>query len=125
MPEASDTVPSVAVMVPVLRTPGADVTNLNQAEVGLGHVYERLGDTNAALTHYLNVIPDYNVDLDTCDPVWIKEATVNAVGLYEKQGQWEQAANLCARVLRRVPSLRDALENRMKLDRAHIQAAQK
>jgi TolA-binding protein len=85
-----------------------DVPTRSQADVALGMIAERQGQTEQALAHYCNVL--YALDPDAFDPYWIEQAGVAAARLYQNHQQWEKAIRVYQRVARIVPSLRGTLE---------------
>jgi tetratricopeptide (TPR) repeat protein len=107
----------------VLDYPQASVTIRSCAEVRLGRACEKLGQIKEALIHYSNVI--YGMDPENYDPVWIKEAGVNATGLYESQNQWADAIAIYNRVLEAIPSLRLVLDKKITTAAARRDAAKK
>ena len=108
-----------------LAAPKADASTRQMAQVGIGHVYraQALLATNstaevtalrhAALTNYLEVIFPTR-EGEEPDPFWLREATFNAAGICETQGEWEKALNLYTRLAERVPSLKEAAAKKIE-----------
>lgn len=90
-----------------------DVATRSQAEVALGRVAERQGQTGQALNHYCNV---FEYDPARFDPFWVEQAGVSAAQLYERQQQWDQAIKVYIRVQEAVPSLRPLLAKAIATD---------
>jgi tetratricopeptide (TPR) repeat protein len=86
----------------------ADVATRSEAEVALGRIADRQGQTAQALAHYCKVI--YELEPDHFDPFWVEQAGKAAAQIYERQQEWEKATKVYQRVLKAVPSLRGALE---------------
>ncbi len=101
----------------VLDEPGADVTIRSQAEVALGAVYERQAETappleartlhNRALTHYLNVVYQDNLEAEELpDPYWLEEAGFKASHLVEANQDTRAGVKLYRRLAEMIPILR-------------------
>jgi tetratricopeptide (TPR) repeat protein len=98
-----------------------DVATRSQAEVALGRVAERQGQTDQALAHYCKVL--YELDPDHFDPFWVEQAGVAAAQIYERQQQWDKAVKVRQRVLQAVPSLRAALQKTIMADQGEADRA--
>lgn len=108
----------------VLKYPQAGISARSRAEVYLGMIAERTGQpTQAALQHYTTVL--YDMDPENFDPVWVKEAGVNAAQLCEKQERWDQAIKIYRRVLTAIPSLRPVIEKRIAVATGRLEAVKK
>ena len=105
----------------VLRLKQADTpaSVINQAEVGLGKVYESMAEGKAngereallreSLQHYLNVV--YSADPD---PAFLKIAGASAGRVAETLGDRAAALELYRRLLKDLPALRTTWESRIQ-----------
>ncbi len=107
----------------VLQYPQAGMTARSSALVKLGLTSDKMGQTTNALRYYEKVI--YEMDAENFDPVWVKEAGVNAAQLCEKQEQWDKAIRVYRRVLVAIPSLRPVLEKKIAAATARLEAVKR
>jgi TolA-binding protein len=73
-----------------------------QAEYKLARTYERIGRTNEAVTHYLNVVYAWLAGRGEgipMDEVWFVRAAFSAAALKEAASAWEDAAKIYQRVI--------------------------
>lgn len=105
-------------MVLQLKKPDTPVAVLNQAEVGLGKVYESMAENRKggereallkqSLRHYLNVV--YS---DAPDPAFLKIAGSSAGRVAETLGEREAALELYRRLLKDLPALKTTWDSRI------------
>ena len=107
----------------VLQYPQAGVSARSSALVKLGLSSKRMGQTTNALNYFCKVL--YEMDPADFDPVWIKEAGVNAAQLCEELDQWEQAIRVYRRVMTAIPSLRPVLEKKIAAATAQLEAVKR
>ena len=102
---------------------GADVATRSLAKCALAQVLEHQakdvpGGTNlieAAFNHYYDVFSKKNLgDGEEGDPLWLKEAGLNAARLAEERGKWEVAINIYKALANELPPLRPALERKLR-----------
>jgi len=109
-----------------LRSDLADAKGRSIAEVGLAKVLEKQAEQapsaerarllNEARRHCWNVVDGQVLGEDeTADPLWLKEAAINAAHLAEELQRWDEAANLYQKLAKWAPPLRKTWET--KLDR--------
>jgi tetratricopeptide (TPR) repeat protein len=95
----------------VLNLDDAPVSARSQAQVGIGLVHERLGQSNRALAQYQKLL--YEIDGANFDPYWVREAALHAARLCETRGEWQQAISVYRRLAEILPALRPAIERRI------------
>ena len=106
-------------MVLQLKRPDTPVSVLNQAETGLGKVYESMAESRKgaereallkqSLKHYLNVV--YS---EAPDPAFLKIAGSSAGRVAEALGEREAALELYRRLLKDLPALKTTWESRIE-----------
>lgn len=118
--------PALALYEKVTNAPTADRPTRSQAEIGIGNVQwkqaklaQKAGLTaeassllEAALKSYLRVVYADLAD-DPPDPLWVKEAALNAAEITEAQNKWDSAYKLYLRLGEMLPQLRPSLEKKM------------
>ncbi len=110
----------------VLQSKWADlpVAALNQAEVGMGVVLEKMAESKTgldkvpiltmALDHYLNVVYGRNSAGRDPDPVWLKKAALSATRLAESLNLKNEASNLYRRLMTVVPAMRSTWAKKLE-----------
>lgn len=98
--------------------PGTPPAVINQAETGLGKVYESMAETRQgaerqallklSLRHYLNVV--YHED---ADPAYLRIAGSSAGRLAEALGERDAALELYKRLLKQMPAMETTWRNRI------------
>ena len=118
--------PALALYEKVTNAPSADRATRSQAEIGIGNVHwkqaklaQKAGLTaeassllETALKSFLRVV---YADLaeGPPDPLWVKEAALNAADIAEAQNKWDSAFHLYRRLGEMLPQLRPGLEKKM------------
>ena len=72
-----------------------------QAEFKIGRCKEKMGQTEDALTHYMNVVYDYLLNRPKGaqgGDLWFTRAAFNAAEIKESQQKWREAVNIYRRV---------------------------
>ena len=72
-----------------------------QAEFKIGRCKEKMGQTEEALTHYMDVVYDYLLNQPKGvqgGDLWFTRAAFNAAEIKESQQQWREAVNIYRRV---------------------------
>lgn len=119
----------------VLKHPAADVSARAQAHVGIGNVLmkqARIEQTNgtpaaasalldSALQNFLEVLYTSYED-EMPDPVWIREAALNAAEIAESRNKWDSAWKVYSRLAEMLPAARNTGLDR-KLNKARENAA--
>jgi tetratricopeptide (TPR) repeat protein len=110
----------------VTNAPSADLSARIQAQVGIGNVLYKQAKLErdngapakaaallfAALNNYLKVLYA-NYDEEKPDPIWLKEAALNAAEIAELRNEWESALNVYLRISDMLPPLRASLERKI------------
>jgi TolA-binding protein len=110
-------------MVLQLRTDQTPPSVVNQAEYGLGLLFERAADTKEgpektaflkkALAQYLNVVYGANLKGQPPSPVFLKLAGRSAGRLAETLGEDQAALELYRRLLKDLPSMKPVWESKI------------
>jgi TolA-binding protein len=120
----------------VVNSPYASVPARNEAQVGIGLVFEKRAalatddDRTAllrlALQNYLDVLYRNKApDGGQADAFWTKKAGLKAADLLETLGEWEQARNVYQRLEELLPSLKDSLEKKIARAQEHLPPGEK
>jgi TolA-binding protein len=115
----------------VIASPFANISARSQAQIGLGIALEKkaalaAGDDQKgllelALNNYVDVLHQTNLrDDETADLFWVKKAGLQAAGVAETLGEWEQAVAVYRRLEDLLPPLRESLENKTAAARGHL-----
>lgn len=110
----------------VTNAPFADATARVQALVGIGNAQRKQAKLKqesgapaeasallyAALSNYLKVLYDTYED-EKPDPIWLKEAALNAAEIAELRNEWDQALNVYQRIEDLLPALRASLDKKI------------
>jgi TolA-binding protein len=124
--KATNYVSAIIYYSKVTNAPSADVDARVQALVGIGNVQRKQAkieqdngapaDASAllykALSNYLKVIDD-TYDEEAPDPIWIKEAALNAAEIAELRNEWDSALHVYQRVSEMLPPMRSSLEKKI------------
>jgi tetratricopeptide (TPR) repeat protein len=100
------------------NAPGVDASVRSQAAVGIGDVQRKQAEIaqraglqaeastllDSALSTYLNVVYGPYAG-DTPDPIWIKEAALNAAAIDELRNNWHRVLKLYLTMTEKIPSL--------------------
>ncbi|MDB6026428.1 MAG: Tol-pal system protein YbgF, partial [Verrucomicrobiales bacterium] len=103
-----------------IQSQGADISCRNQAQIGLGEVFEHRGNPIAALVQYRKVIDDEESDL-----FWVKEAGLAAVRILESREEWDSVQKVYERLKRILPALGPVFEKKILIAQSHLDAAKK
>ena len=115
----------------VVASPLANISARSQAQIGLGIALEKkaalaAGDDQKALlelalNNYVDVLHETNLrDNETADLFWVKKAGLQAAGVAETLGEWEQAAAFYQRLEDLLPQLRDSLDKKIAGANTHL-----
>jgi tetratricopeptide (TPR) repeat protein len=110
----------------VTNAASADVSARVQALVGIGNVQRKQAKLKqdsgapaeasallyAALSNYLKVLYD-TYEGQKPDPVWLKEAALNAAEIAELRNEWDQALRVYQRIEDLLPALRVSLDKKI------------
>jgi tetratricopeptide (TPR) repeat protein len=127
---------ALALYQKVTNAPGVDVSVRCQAAVGIGDVQRKQAELaqragsqaeasallDAALSTYLDVIYGPYIG-EQPDPIWVKEAALNAAAIDELRNNWSRALNLYLTLTERIPSLQRSETMQRKIAAARTRAA--
>jgi TolA-binding protein len=85
-----------------------DISARGEAEFGLGLIAEQQHEPTEALRHYAAIL--FDPDPAHLDPIWLKNAGVQAAAIYEAQTNSAAAIKVYRKVQSVVPSLGDLME---------------
>jgi hypothetical protein len=102
----------------VTNAPGVDASVRGQAAVGIGDVQRKQAEIaqraglqaeastllDSALSTYLSVVYGPYAG-DPPDPIWIKEAALNAAAIDELRNNWQRVLKLYLTMTEKIPSL--------------------
>lgn len=127
---------ALALYQKVTNAPGVDVSVRCQAAVGIGDVQRKQAELaqragsqaeasallDAAMSTYLDVIYGPYIN-EQPDPMWIKEAALNAASIDELRNNWSRALKLYLTLTERIPSLQRSEAVQRKIATARTRAA--
>lgn len=110
---------SLDAYVTIISRGRASAEMMQQAQYKIGRCYEKLGDSEQALSYYVQVVYGYMDSAHSgsvVSSVWFSRAAFAAADLLENEGRLKEAANLYKRVVAaQVPAAEDARSRLQKL----------